>query len=296
MGDDLTVGVLSPLLAGSFFGQVVQGLARHVATLGGRVLAVQTLDATLGDDYTGLPPFSTPVGWEQVAGFVTIINAVGKSYLQDIRALGKPVVMVSHHVPGFVCPEVLPDNRIGIVEAVRHLVEHGHNRIAFAGNISQADISERYDAYLATLKESGLSPEDELLFVAPDNLDAGGAAVAEAVLAAGLPCTAVVAATDYNARGILRTLQGAGVNVPKEFAVTGFRRPSLRFAALAGPRQRQAELRPPRRARGPPHRGHGPGQADAARGVPGEDVVHRAGTPAAAWALPCRCGLSPRHQ
>jgi diguanylate cyclase (GGDEF)-like protein/PAS domain S-box-containing protein len=222
LGDDLTVGVLSPLLAGSFFGRVVQGLVRHVAQLGGRVVAVQTLDATLGDDYTGLPPFSTPVGWEQVAGFVTIINAVGKSYLQDIRALGKPVVMVSHHVPGFECPEVLPDNRIGIMEAVRHLVEHGHNRIAFAGNISQADISERYDAYLETLKESGLRPEDELLFVAPDNLDAGGAAVAGAILDAGVPCSAVVAATDYNARGILRTLQAAGVSVPKEIAVTGF--------------------------------------------------------------------------
>jgi diguanylate cyclase (GGDEF)-like protein/PAS domain S-box-containing protein len=186
------------------------------------VVAVQTLDSTLGDDYIGPPTFNSPVARDHVAGFVTIINAVAEPFLESIRSLGKPVVMVSHRAPGFECPVVLPDNRTGIVEAVDHLVQHGHTRIAFAGNVSQHDVAERYDAYAEALRANGLSVDPDLLFVAPNNLDTGGDAVARAVLAASLPCTAIVAATDSNARGIMRALQATGVKLPGDMAVTGF--------------------------------------------------------------------------
>jgi diguanylate cyclase (GGDEF)-like protein/PAS domain S-box-containing protein len=222
LADDLTIGVLSPLLAGAFFGKVLNGLAHELATLGGRVLGIQTLDATLGDGYPGIPPFNTRVAWEQVDGFVTIINAVSKSYLQGIRALGKPVVAVSHKLPGFDCPTVLPDNRIGIVETVNHLIGHGHTRIAFAGNVNSADIAERYEAYAVTLRHHDLEPGPDLLFVAPSNMEDGGDAAARDMLQAGIPATAVVAATDFNAHGIMRTLQAAGVHLPRDVALTGF--------------------------------------------------------------------------
>ena len=222
MGDGLYIGALSPLLAGPFFGRVLQGLAHHLATLGGRVIAVQTLDATLGDDYLGQPPFDTPVAWDQVAGFVSIINAVDRPYLEHIRALGKPIVMVSHEVPGLECPVVLPDNVGGIREVVNHLVEHGHTKIAFAGNISQVDIYERYEAYVSTLKERGLSADEGLLFVASNNLDEGGEEIGRAILAKGAPCSAVVAGTDFNARGLMRSLQAAGLRLPADMAVVGF--------------------------------------------------------------------------
>jgi diguanylate cyclase (GGDEF)-like protein/PAS domain S-box-containing protein len=109
-----------------------------------------------------------------------------------------------------------------VAEAVAHLISHGHTRIAFAGNLVLGrgdDICERYEAYVGTMREHGLNPDPELLFVGGDD---GGEAIAGAMLRAGLPCTAVVAATDIIASGMVPALRAAGVKLPSELAVVGF--------------------------------------------------------------------------
>ena len=144
--------------------------------------------------------------------------------------------MISYHLPGFKCPQVMPDNRSGVAEAVAHLISHGHSRIAFAGNLVQGrsdDISERYDVYLETLREHGLEPDPKLVFVGPED---GGEAIAGAMLRAGLPCTAVVAATDLIASGMVRALNDAGVKLPSRLAVVGF--DDREFASRTSPAAR----------------------------------------------------------
>jgi diguanylate cyclase (GGDEF)-like protein/PAS domain S-box-containing protein len=224
--DRLTVGVLSPLLAGAYFGLVLKGIARYAATIGGRVIAVQTRDAQLGGVLPFMPPpFSTPLAWEQVDGFITVTDAVADSYVARARAHGKPVVMISHDAPGLDCPEVLPDNRAGMGEAIRHLIGHGHTRIGFAGQMDRSpgdDVYERYEAYCETLRHNGLGADPELLFASPSSLEAGGDVVARALLDAGLPCTAIVAGNDLIAAGIIRSLKAAGVALPSQMAVVGF--------------------------------------------------------------------------
>ncbi len=48
----ITIGVLSPVTGGFYYGKIVAGIAREVASVGGRVVLVQTLDAGLGSDAT----------------------------------------------------------------------------------------------------------------------------------------------------------------------------------------------------------------------------------------------------
>ena len=224
--DRLTVGVLSPLLAGGYFGVVLKGIASYTASAGGRVVAIQTRDAQLGGVYPWTPPpFNTPLAWDQADGFVSVIDGVTDSYLARLKAYGKPVVLISRDSPGLLCPEVLPDNRSGTAEAVRHLIAHGHTRIAFAGQMDRMpgdDVYERYEAYCDTLRDHGLVPAPDLLFAAPNSLEQGGDTVGRALLRAGLPCTAVVAATDLIAAGIIRALKPAGVALPSQMAVVGF--------------------------------------------------------------------------
>jgi diguanylate cyclase (GGDEF)-like protein/PAS domain S-box-containing protein len=217
------IAVLSPLLAGAYYGQVLKGIARQTASLGGRVVAIQTRDGRLDGTYPWLPAQAGGhLAWDQVDAFITILDATDEAYLEEIHALGKPVVMISYHLPGFKCPQVMPDNRSGVAEAVAHLISHGHSRIAFAGNLVQGrsdDISERYEVYLETLREHGLEPDPKLVFVSTED---GGEAIAGAMLRAGLPCTAVVAATDLIASGMVRALKDAGVKLPSRLAVVGF--------------------------------------------------------------------------
>ncbi|MGD0448823.1 MAG: substrate-binding domain-containing protein, partial [Candidatus Dormibacteria bacterium] len=239
------IGILSPLVAGGYTSSLTAGVVTAARATGTQVIAIQTLDLAFdalekrlmrprppgsAGDHRGWPPgkealvphFTVRPSWDQVSGFIVVLNAVEPWYLQALRDAGKPVIMLSHEVEGFPCPVVRADNRTGIIQAVDHLVEHGHRRIAFAGFLVQTDITERLGAYLEALAAHGIEADHDLVFEATDNLEGGGEVAARAMLAAGMPSTAVVAATDYNALGIMRSLREAGLVLPRDQAVVGF--------------------------------------------------------------------------
>ncbi|MCA2218195.1 EAL domain-containing protein [Jidongwangia harbinensis] len=223
MRNGLTIGVLSTSFGGTYFGRILGGIKRATVAAGGRIIAIQTLDAgTVNVDLSDPPEFRHPVAWDHISAFVIVLNAVDREYLTAIQATGKPVVMVSDDLDGFPCPVVLPDNRAGVREAVMHLVEHGHRTIAFAGNPAQRDLRERYEAYREALLEAGIQPRPDLLFDTGDNQETGGERAGRAMIAAGMPSTAVIAGNDYNAIGLMRTLTTAGYRLPQDQAIVGF--------------------------------------------------------------------------
>jgi DNA-binding CsgD family transcriptional regulator len=240
----LRLGVLAPLIAGPYMTGLMHGAVRAAHEANARLIALQTLDPgtwgsetivlPAGQRVTGvpeppspplaeiLPRYSLRTAWDLVAGFLIVLGAVTPTYMRSLRQAGKPVVLVSHNVDGFAVPTVRIDNRSGMMAAVSHLIEHGHRRIAFAGCLQQADTRDRLDAYHAALTSHGLSPDPQLLFTTADNLEGGGEVAGRRMLDAGLPSTAVVAATDYNAIGIMRVFTEAGLSLPGDQAIVGF--------------------------------------------------------------------------
>lgn len=219
----ITIGVLSPLLSGHYFGEVLRGVARAAAAADGRVIAIQTIDPGVDEvAYLDQSDFRYPVAWQHVAGLVVVLNSVDRAYLEALRSVGKPVVMISQDTPGFDCPVVLPDNRRGAQLAVEHLVQHGHKRIGFVGWMAQQDIRERYEAYRQVLTAHDLPCGPDLLFPVDNNVATGGERAAERMIQAGMPSSACFCATDYNAVGVLRGLTAAGYRVPQDQALVGF--------------------------------------------------------------------------
>ena len=221
-GERLIIGVLSPQLAASFFGGVLVGISKVATQRGAAVIGIQTFDPGDADVDRAVSRYRRRAGWDHFAGVIALVDAVDSAYLFDLQASGIPVILVSNEVEGLTCPVVSSDNRSGVVSAVDHLVDHGHRRIAFVGNLRQSDIRERYEAYCQTLIRHGIERDDRLLFEATDNVERGGAEAAEAMLAASLPSTAVVAGTDYNAIGVMRVLKAAGLVLPRDQAIVGY--------------------------------------------------------------------------
>ena len=220
---ETVLGVLSPFLGGWYFGGVIEGIAQAASDAGAAVVAVQTLDAGTDQLELAEPPHPPhPLAWEHAAGFVVIVNAASAKYLHEIQATGRPVVVVSHEFPELDCPTVFPDNRVGVRAAVEHLIRHGHRRIAFAGFMGAHDQRERCETYRQTLLAHGITPDPDLIFEAHDNQKAGGEGAARAMLAAGLPSTAVLAGTDLNAIGMIQVLAAAGCRLPEDQAIVGF--------------------------------------------------------------------------
>jgi DNA-binding LacI/PurR family transcriptional regulator len=143
-----------------------------------------------------------------------------------------PVVAVWHGArhDGFLTVNV--DNRHGMTAALRHLASLGHRRIGFVGDPVLGDIQERQAAYEEFLADHELAvPAGYVQHVR--NTFAGGVAAFEALRALPDPPTAVAAATDVLAIGILHAASDQGIAVPDDFSVVGF--DDIPFAAMTVP-------------------------------------------------------------
>ncbi len=233
MGNEPVVGVLSPFVGGAYYGTILAGISAAAAAAGSRTVAVQTLDAAADMAVNGgTPTFTAPVAWDHIDGFVVLADAITGAYLDRLRDAGKPVVLLGHNAGRPDLPAVVADNGAGIRATVEHLIGHGHRRIAFTGYVAVSDVAERHEAYAGTLRAHGIAPEPALFVPAVDNLESGVAWATPAALR-GLDATALVAATDRNAIGLLRAMAAAGLSCPGDVAVTGF--DDMEVAAYLGP-------------------------------------------------------------
>ena len=216
-----TFGILSPFVGGDYYGAIIAGVNAAAVAGGDRVMAIQTLNpGSHSADRAGIPDFRRPVAWDHLSGLIVLPGAVSVEYAREARKSGLPVVFVGQDASDVDCGTVLADNRSGVRDAVDHLVAHGHSRIAFAGHLTHFDLRERREGYLEGLRLHGLRPFLE--FETGDNHESGGEVVADALIRAGMPATAIVVGTDRNAVGLIRRLQEAGYEVPRELAVVGF--------------------------------------------------------------------------
>lgn len=223
MDETATIGVLSPVTGGFYYGRVLAGINSELRSIGGRIVFIQTLDAGISsDEVVAAPDFSKPIAWDHLDGVISIATGTRRPYLERLLQRNIPVVVASDVIEGLDVPAAVPDNAGGIAAAVDHLVGHGHTRIGFAANLVQSDMRQRHDGYRSAMAAHGLEARDDWLFDAPDNGETGGAAVAQRLLAAPLPVSALVLATDRNAIGCIGALAERGVKVPDDLAIVGF--------------------------------------------------------------------------
>src|SRR5258708_38569222 len=140
-----TVGVLIPYVGGCYFTNLLAGVKRAARLRGARVVALQTAGMDL---FWPMESETLPLAWDRIDGWIGVNDLQGVAYYERIAAAGKPLVIVSARLSGHPSCAVLPDNHNGVKEAVRHLLDHGHRRIAFTGALNHTDIRERYEGYI----------------------------------------------------------------------------------------------------------------------------------------------------
>ena len=136
----------------------------------------------------------------------------------DISTLAeqKPVALINRYVEGV--PSVIPDVDTGIRETVRHMVSHGHMRIAFLAGPEQAWMSRR--RWESLLSACQWSHREATLIPTSTPTVEGGQKAARDVLASG--ATAALCYNDLLAIGLMQELQAAGFSIPEDFSITGF--------------------------------------------------------------------------
>ncbi len=165
-----------------------------------------------------------PIGPWNTDGLIVVnpLRSEARSrYVQDLRAAGHPVIFIASGEEG---PAILADNRSGILEAMHHLVTHGHHGIAFIAGTPEdreGDSGERLQAYHDAVTMHSLAADSRLVAWGRHIFDGGYAAMNE-ILNADVPFSAVLASNDESALGAMQALWEAGRRIPQDVAIIGF--------------------------------------------------------------------------
>ncbi len=150
--------------------------------------------------------------------------------------------------PGTETPgefSVATNDREVCAEMTRYLVSLGHRRIAFvSGHPDHRAVANRLPGYVDGLRQSGIRYASRLV-VAGDNSVASGEVAAESLLGLDRPPTAIFAANDDMAAGVLRVAFRRGLRIPGDLSVAGFDDSALAthvFPALTTIRQPLARM------------------------------------------------------
>lgn len=155
---------------------------------------------------------------------IILAGRVPDKLVSYIEQLELPLLFIDYFPPFGSHPAVLIDNIAGARQAVGHLIDKGHQRIAFiGGDISHPSIHDRFLGYKQTLEENNI-PFDEKLVVTDEDYpgDNNGYNAMCKLRKRKASFTAIFAANDAMAFGCMRCLKEKGVAVPDQIALVGF--------------------------------------------------------------------------
>lgn len=162
-----------------------------------------------------------------------------------VSATGTPLVRMSPGKENGEQYTVVTNDREVCAEMTRYLASLGHRRIGFiTGHAHHQAIENRFLGYREGLEQSGLAFSEQLV-VSGDNSFESGETCANRLLGLEQPPTAIFAANDDMAAGVIRAADRMGVDIPGQLSVAGFDDVSLAqqvYPSLTTIRQPLAEM------------------------------------------------------
>jgi LacI family transcriptional regulator len=117
---------------------------------------------------------------------------------------------------------VMPDDYNGGLEATRHLIRLGHKEILHvSGIMTNQTFHDRYQGYQDALNEAGIRPERDWLLDG-DFTTLSAYRVVRKTFEQTPKATAIFAASDEMALGVIAALEDVGLKVPLDVSVVGF--------------------------------------------------------------------------
>ena len=142
--------------------------------------------------------------------------------LLPIRSQETPCVILDREVKHFNADVVRCDSVAGSRELTQHLLDIGHRRIAMiSGPATVSTAEDRVEGYRRALQERGLTV-DENLVKRGEYKQSSGYRLMREVMTDGLSPSAVFAANNFIAVGVMEAIREAGLRVPEDIALVCF--------------------------------------------------------------------------
>lgn len=207
-----TIGVLLNDLHNPYFAEILDGILEAAEELEYRLLLATGRRQAAGEQR------AVGVFFEhRVDGLVLVGPRLPTA---EIIAAGRaaPTVSVGRPLRSVEVDSIGNDDHAGGRLAVQHLVELGHRRIVHVDGGRGAGAQSRRSGYLQAMRQLGF----EAHVVPGDFTDIAGVRAADRLLAAGDLPTAVFAANDVVAAGVMDRFEDAGLRIPEDVSIIGY--------------------------------------------------------------------------
>ena len=212
-GADPAVGLAVPDIGDPFFAEITSSI--EIDLVGrGMAVVVSSLGQAAERERSALEALLR----RQISGLIVACASADQAYLAPWQDR-TPMVFVDRPPKGLSGVYVIEDDLAGAREAVTHLANHGHRRVAFLGiSTPITTVLRRLKGYRSAAAELGLDDRPDLVCMPSGSADECAAELVKLLEAPDAP-TAVFSATTLCTMSLVRALQRAGRT---DIAVVGF--------------------------------------------------------------------------
>jgi DNA-binding LacI/PurR family transcriptional regulator len=204
-----------PVFSDIFYAEVIQGIEERASELGISIIfsvvekqsLVEVIDAQQAE------------GWLLMGS-----GQITDEEIVEAENLGLPLILLDNYLEEQHLPAVLPDHMRGGYQAVKHLIDLGHQSIAIiCGPSKYKTLQDRLVGALGAFLEAGL-PREALILQEPlsSGLPRKGYLEMKAILEHPNRPTAVFAISDKTALGALEAIKEANLHIPEDISLIGF--------------------------------------------------------------------------
>jgi DNA-binding LacI/PurR family transcriptional regulator len=211
------IGLMVTEITNPFFPELIQRFEQLAVESGYEVLLAST-----PNDAASISMSVRRMLQRKVDGVAVMMFGREAPILEELATHAVPLVVMDG-APAFPKIDAVRVNYDeGIRQAVAHLVDLGHQSIAFvSGPLEQTSARFRRDAFDKAMRSCHLKLRADLMIEGDHTLESGIAAMTT-LLARAAPPTAVVCSNDLTAIGVLHCLFEAGKQAPADLSVIGF--------------------------------------------------------------------------
>ena len=212
------IGIVVPDISNAFFA-LLAGEAERVAVASGHDVVIWSSRNRIERELACFDRLRA--GY--IDGLLLITNHEDDGRLAErIKSMPGRVVIIDEDVVGGEAPCFFVENEAGGYAATRHLIQHGHRRIAHIGGPKGVmSAHERALGWRRALAEAGITPEPQWHVRTEYEVDPATRDAVQLFALDPLP-TAIFAGSDAVALGVMTQARNKGIAIPRDISLVGF--------------------------------------------------------------------------
>ena len=219
LGKTRTIAVVLPFFTWPSYVERLRGLNISLAD-SGYDFVLYNIDSPARRDAV----FEKLIGGDRVDGVIIVTLALSDAVVARFQRADIPVVLVDATHPALTSVSV--DDVLGGYYATRHLIDLGHQRIAFIGDYMENDmgfrsVEKRFVGYYQALEEADLPFYPQYHQQGPHGRRSAQE-MARRLLKLTSPPTAIFVHSDTMAIGAIEAAAELGLDVPCDLSVVGY--------------------------------------------------------------------------